>query len=101
MAIVNIYWSDLTQEKQQELWPLLECSNGNYDIFPITSLELPVLIERNGKRMLVPFCEIQGGDFIVDHSFYAGCDAHVSGDASYDGWLFYDEDGNSWFPEDM
>lgn len=28
-------------------------------------------------------------------------DAHPSGDATYDGWLFYDTNGESYFPEDF
>lgn len=105
MTTVDIYWDDLTEEKRQELYELLG-DNGNYDVFPITSIEVEgerkiVLIERCGKPMTVPFYEIIGGDFIVDQGIVAGSNAHKSGDASYNGWLFYDEDGCGWFPEDF
>lgn len=35
---IEIYWKDLTAEKQQELLNLLG-DNGNYDVFPIVVLE--------------------------------------------------------------
>lgn len=35
---IEIYWNDLTAEKQQELLNLLG-DNGNYDVFPIAVLE--------------------------------------------------------------
>ena len=35
---IEIYWKDLTVEKQQELLNLLD-NNGNYDVFPIAVLE--------------------------------------------------------------
>lgn len=35
---IEIYWNDLTAEKQQELLNALG-DNGNYDVFPIAVLE--------------------------------------------------------------
>ena len=35
---IEIYWNDLTAEKQQELLNVLG-DNGNYDDFPIVVLE--------------------------------------------------------------
>ncbi len=32
--MIEIYWSDLTKEKQQEILDVLG-ENGNYDVFPI------------------------------------------------------------------
>ena len=72
-----------------------------------------VEIIRNGETMFVPFCELKKGDLFCytknengksNHIFRnaVGEDgAHKSGDASYDGWLFYDVFGDSWFPEDF
>ena len=39
MKTVEIYWNDLTPEKQQELFEALGGENGNYDVFPIVTLE--------------------------------------------------------------
>lgn len=36
---IEIYWSDLTKEKQQELLNLLG-DNRNWDVFPITEIEI-------------------------------------------------------------
>ena len=38
MKIVEIYWNDLSSEKQEEILELLG-DNGNYDVFPIAKLE--------------------------------------------------------------
>lgn len=37
MNCVEIYWSDLTKEKQEEILELLG-ENGNYDVFPIATI---------------------------------------------------------------
>lgn len=52
---------------------------------------------------LVPFGTLEEGDvFFVDGEEYVvGDDAHYSCDASYDGYLLYDENGEAWFPEDL
>ena len=39
MKTVEIYWNDLTPEKQQEILEALDGENGNYDVFPIVTLE--------------------------------------------------------------
>ena len=39
MKTVEIYWNDLTSEKQQELFEALGGEDGNYDVFPIVTLE--------------------------------------------------------------
>ena len=39
MKTVEIYWNDLTPEKQQELFETLGSEDGNYDVFPIVTLE--------------------------------------------------------------
>lgn len=59
-------------------------------------------VRQIGRR---PFYALKAGDVILDDDGKVLCtvgeDAHVSGDASYDGWLFYDTKGNSYFPEDF
>lgn len=37
--MIEIYWSDLTKEKQQEILDVLG-ENGNYDVFPIASFQI-------------------------------------------------------------
>lgn len=51
----------------------------------------------------VPFEDIRKEDtfFVGGNPYMAREDAHRSGDASYDGYLIYDTDGNSWFPGDV
>lgn len=39
MKTVEIYWNDLTPEKQQEIFEALGGEDGNYDVFPIVTLE--------------------------------------------------------------
>lgn len=39
MATIEIYWDDLTPEKRQEILEALGGENGNYDVFPIVTLE--------------------------------------------------------------
>lgn len=36
---IEIYWDDLTAEKQQEILDALG-ENGNYDVFPIATIEI-------------------------------------------------------------
>ena len=36
---IEIYWNDLTREKQEELLNALG-DNGNYDVFPIATIEV-------------------------------------------------------------
>ena len=43
MKTVEIYWNDLTPEKQQELFEALGGEDGNYDVFPI--VEIPIEAE--------------------------------------------------------
>ena len=51
----------------------------------------------------VAFEDICDGDtfFVNGVPYVADGDAHYSGDASYDGYLVYSMDGESWFPEDL
>ena len=39
MKTVEIYWNDLTPEKQQEILEALDGEDGNFDVFPIVTLE--------------------------------------------------------------
>lgn len=39
MKIVEIYWNDLIPEKQQEILEVLDGEDGNFDVFPIVTLE--------------------------------------------------------------
>ena len=61
----------------------------------------PVFVRRNGEYMLVPFCKLLLGDYIVGSSSYVGCVPHESGDSTYDGWVLYDYSGESIFPQDV
>lgn len=36
---IEIYWDDLTKEKQNEILEVLNGDNGNYDVFPIATIE--------------------------------------------------------------
>ena len=49
------------------------------------------------------FSALAGGDrFCVCGMWYTvGDNAHLSGDSSYDGYLFYDTNERSWFPEEL
>ena len=38
MNTIEIYWNDLTREKQEEILRILG-DNGNYDVFPICTIE--------------------------------------------------------------
>ena len=65
---------------------------------------IPVNIIRDGKEMEVSFCELKANDIALLPSgskLCIGGDAHISGDSTYEGWLVYDEQGNSYFPEDL
>ena len=39
MLQIEIYWDDLTPEKQKEILNLLG-DNGNYDVFPIATIDI-------------------------------------------------------------
>lgn len=39
MKTFEIYWDNLTEETQKELYKFLGDENGNYDIFPIAMIE--------------------------------------------------------------
>ena len=59
---------------------------------------------RNGKRMTVPFSALVSGDVIFGgelDGIVVGTDAHISGDACYEGWLLYDENDVDFYPEDF
>ena len=57
---------------------------------------------RNSKHETVMFSEVEDGDVLVAYpgKIVDGY-AHFSDDESYDGWLFYDTDGNDYYPEDF
>lgn len=63
----------------------------------------PVNILRDNKLMKVPFCELKNGDSViyVAQSVVLDGDAHLCEDPSYPGWLFFDRNGNKWFPENF
>lgn len=53
-------------------------------------------------RQTVRFCDVEKWDELADiPGTIVACDAHLSGDTTYDGWLFYDMNGNAYFPEDF
>lgn len=63
-----------------------------------------VNVLRNGEQKTIPFCDLVAGDVIYGgelDGIVVGIDAHYSGDASYDGWLLYDENGVDFYPEDF
>ena len=37
---IEIYWGDLTSEKQEEILAMTGGDNGNWDVFPIATIEL-------------------------------------------------------------
>lgn len=49
------------------------------------------------------FSSLMAGDTFFSNGkvYTVGTDAHYSGDASYDGYLLYDSNGYSWFPEEL
>jgi len=59
-----------------------------------------VSIVRDGANQEVMFNEILEGDVLKDGTV-VGTDSHFSGDESYDGYLFYDTEGNDYYPEDF
>ena len=38
--VFEIYWGDLTPKAQKRLWNFLGGENGNYDTFPLVTLEV-------------------------------------------------------------
>lgn len=63
-----------------------------------------VNIVRQGEPMSIPFCELKAGDHLQTvngTALVCGTDAHVSGDADYEGWIVFDEYGEGYFPEDF
>ena len=40
MRSFEIYWQDLSPEAQRRLYDFLGGENGNYDVFPIATLEI-------------------------------------------------------------
>ena len=66
-----------------------------------------ILIERENELIEVPFENIQQGDKVfLDgvpcwNSVICNVGAHRSGDADYEGWLFYDNNKTGFFPEDV
>ena len=63
-----------------------------------------VNVIRDGNQMKIPFSELKANDVAClpnGVNICIGEDAHISGDATYEGWLVYDDHGNSYFPEDF
>lgn len=63
-----------------------------------------VNILREGTHQTVPFRSLIEGDVVFGgelDGIVVGIEAHVSGDACYDGWLLYDENGVDFYPEDF
>ena len=60
-----------------------------------------VQVLREGETIRVPFMELRCGDQFPKKGITVANHAHHSGDASHDGWLFYDTTGEGWFPEDF
>ncbi len=58
-------------------------------------------VMRDGHFAMVSFADIRAGDYVIAIDAVVKEGAHLSGDASYDGYLFYDTDDNGWFPEDF
>ena len=57
---------------------------------------------RNGKPKSVRFYEVKRGDCLADDpTCIVADDAHCSCDESYDGWLFFDTNGNDFYPENF
>ena len=77
----------------------LRCNDTVYDP------EVSVTIRRMGNLvMAVPFCDLKKGDETISSEypqFTCGDDAHISGDSSYGGYVVFDTEGNSYFPEDF
>ena len=48
MKTFEIFWDDLTPEAQQRLYEFLGGENGNYDVFPIATLEVEE--EKNERK---------------------------------------------------
>lgn len=65
--------------------------------------QVKVIRKHSTELMLAPFNSIRKGDtiFVQQAAIVCGEDAHKSEDPSYDGFLLYGEDGDSWFPEDL
>lgn len=68
-------------------------------------LENKISVIRKDSQIIeeAAFESLRAGDtvFIGGGICIVGEDAHYSGDSSYDGYLFYDVDGEGWFPEDL
>ena len=61
------------------------------------------ILKGDNKISEVAFSSLSKGDkvFSGGDEIVVDVEAHYSGDASYDGYLFYDKEGNGWFPEDL
>lgn len=60
-----------------------------------------VFAKHNGEFALVPFCELEEGDYLPTIHRTIGVESHPSGDSTCDDWLLYDDEDESWFPEDL
>ena len=67
-------------------------------------MKLCAVIRANGVSLdLVPFNSIKKGDWFTAGGYLRQCGEkpHLSGDATFDGYLLFDTEGNVWFPEDV
>ena len=64
-----------------------------------------VSVIQNGSNKIceVLFESIDIGDIFFSNGVWHRCgvEAHYSGDASYDGYLLYDDIDEGWFPEEL
>lgn len=42
MKNIEIYWNDLTEKKQKEILDITGGDNGNWDVFPMATIDLEV-----------------------------------------------------------
>lgn len=68
--------------------------------------------KRNERKAMIAFMldtspeemeNLKKGDvfYVKGERHTASCDSHLSGDATYDGYIVYDENGTSWYEDDF
>ena len=99
-------WSDFEHQINENNAYVMAGDSTVY--YNVCEIDVPVFgggetvvdIVRDGVTGFTTFQNILPGDYIVNLGVTAADNAHQSGDSDYDGWLFYDTQGNGWFPED-